>query len=89
MRVRVKVQHDRAWKPSPEGDKRYWVNLPSGGYFPVFQKRDGWHHCYLPHKGWPSLDEAIKDGLERRLHGDRSGPARYRAIRARERTIRL
>jgi len=87
-RITVKIQHDRSWRPTHAQTKRYWVNLTNGGYFPVFVSAAGqWHNLYAQHLSHPTLEAAVKDGLERHLANDSRG--RYRKIRCKERVFTI
>jgi hypothetical protein len=89
LRFRVKIQRDRGWRPTPHEDKRFWINLPNGAYFPIFQSATGlWHNSYAQHLEHSTMEKAVEDGLERRLD-DGSGARRYRRIRAKERVFTL
>ena len=86
MKFRVKIQRDREWRFTPQQDKRFWVNLPDGEYFPVFLSAAGlYHNLFARHVEHPTLEDAIKDVLVRRM--DEGGRRRYRRIRVKERVF--
>jgi hypothetical protein len=86
LRFRVKIQRDREWRPTQHQDKRFWINLPDGAYFPIFQSATGlWHNLYARHLEHSTMKKSIEDGLERSV----MMAQRYRRIRARERVFTL
>jgi len=87
MKIRIKLQHDKTWKPDLRAKARYWVNLPNGRYFPIFSGHCGqWFQMYAPHMGYPSPEAAITDACQYIFAND-YGAASYRRIRAKERVF--
>lgn len=87
MKFRVKIQRDREWRSTLQQDKRFWVNLPDGEYFPVFQSAltGLFHNMYTLHLEYATMELAIKYALEHRL--DPGARRRYRRIRVKERVF--
>jgi len=87
MRVRVKIQHDKAWRPEMRRHERYWVSLPDGQYFPIFSGAGGnWYQMYAPHMDYPSQETALTAALQH-VFAKGDGPVRYRRIRVKERVF--
>lgn len=87
MRVRIKLQQDKAWEPQLRYKERFWVNLPDGQYFAIFSGHCGqWYQQYAPHMDYPSPEAAISDAC-RYVFAKYDGSARYRRIRTTERVF--
>jgi hypothetical protein len=90
MKIKVKIQHDRKWQPTAIHEKRYWVTLPDGRYFPVFVSAGGaWYNYENRFMDHPSMEAAIIDQLAAEPIRKRVAEKRYRRIRAKEKTFQL
>jgi|ERR1051326_3093655 hypothetical protein len=90
-RVRVKIEHDRAWKPTLYMVERYWVIMTSGISFYIGKTPGGSYHSeYAQHMSLPSLEAAVEDGLTRYFGASCDDPRdAYRRTRARERVFTI
>jgi len=87
MKIRIKLQHDKTWKPDLRYKERFWVNLPDGEYFPIFRGHVGtWHQMYAPHMDYPSPEAALTAACHT-VFAKHDGAARYRRIRTKERVF--
>lgn len=85
-RVRVKMVEDKDFKPTLKFANKVWVYLPSGEYFYIHQGHIGtWYQMYALYMDYPSEHAAVEAALEHLLHPNTYGPAKYKALRVRER----
>lgn len=91
MRVRVKIQKNRHFKPVIHWQREmYWVHLHTGGYFHVIMNEGGtWSHPGNYHRRVPTVRDAIQEYLEIEAKEKAKSRHRYRALRVKEKVFAL
>lgn len=87
MSVKVKVVKDKLFLPDTRHTAKFWVYLPDGRCFYVYERHTGaWCHEYAAFRDYPSEHEAVENALASLLRPNIDGSA-YESLRVRERVF--
>jgi len=87
-RVRVKMVEEKDFQPTLRFKTKVWVYLPSGEYFYIHEAHIGnWYQMYALYMDYPSEHAAVEEALAHILHPNVYGPAKYKALKVRERVF--